>query len=202
MQKKHGIIVGVTILAIALIVTIVSSMIEKRNEGKSEKPSFSVTEENKGNTNTGDKDTLEGNKNGSEGVINKGNTNTSKPVETDNKGNIESDITNPNKNGYSIVEVPEDTVLNPTSVENEVMIVASKKVLLIDMEVGSNENKQMVYVLDMLSADSKKVSLYVNGVVYDDIKVGDALNIQYNKYVNKNGVEVPLVLQATKVANG
>lgn len=195
MQKKHGIIVGVTILIVALAITIISSMLNKKEkvEDMDKQPSLSVSQD-AGSTNSGEVKP----------------NNSSNKVEVNNEVNnvVEEDVTKPvegvNSNNAdvgsstSIFEVAEDIVSNPTEVLNEIMLVSSKKVLLLDLDVNSNTNKQMVYVIDMLSADGKKVSLYVNGVVYEDIKVGDTLNIHYNKYVNKNGVEIPLVLQATK----
>lgn len=202
MQKRHGIIVGVTILIVALAITMVSSMLKKKEGVKDKQPSLSVSQD-KGSTSDG------------------GNV---KPSTTDNSSNsnvtqsnggntvvLEEDVTKPGANTNSnnssnvgttgIFEVSEDVIANPTDVINEIMLVSSKKVMLLDLDVNSNANKQMVYVVDMLSADGKKVSLYVNGVVYDDLKVGDTLNIHYNKYVNKNGVEIPLVLQATKTTS-
>lgn len=201
MQKRHGIVVGVTILIVALAITMISSMLKKKEEVKDKQPPLSVSQDNGSTTNGGNvkPSNTNSSSNSSEEVSNKGGN----PVV------VEDDVTKPGANtnsnnssntsdNTSVFEVSEDIVANPTDVLNEIMLVSSKKVMLLDLDVNSNENKQMVYVIDMLSADGKKVSLYVNGVVYDDLKVGDTLNIHYNKYVNKNGVEIPLVLQATK----
>lgn len=198
MQKKHGIIVGVTILIVALSITLISSAIKQKG-GVEKQPPLAASEIDNSTTSNGDSvkpdkgsigsDTVQGSQNNSGG-------NTG--VDVTEPGVVTNNGTTTNIDNNSIFEVAEDIVLNPTSEVNEVMLVSSKKIMLIDMAVNSKDNKQMVYVIDMLTADSKKVSLYVNGVVYNDINVGDTLNIQYNKYVNKNGVEIPLVIQATK----
>ncbi len=198
-MKKSGIIVGVLLIGIALIVTMLTTKINKK--GEATKPPFSATQD-KGSTNNKN--------NGVSNNVQNNNVNTNNENNNvNNNSNINTDITNPNKpnnsvnnssNGnQSIIEVADDTIVNPTKVSNEIMVVRKKRTVLIDSAVNSNEGKQLVNVVDLYMGDNKPISLYVNRVVYDGLEVGDKLNIKYNLYVNNKGVEIPLVLEATKV---
>jgi hypothetical protein len=87
----------------------------------------------------------------------------------------------------------------PLSTRKELMIVAKKKIVLMDSNVTAKDNKQLVYAVDLLgNNNSTRLTLYLNGASYAGVGVGDRLQVEYSLYKNTAGVEFPVVINAEK----
>lgn len=95
-------------------------------------------------------------------------------------------------------EVDAEALGKPIITRQEVMVVSKKKVLILDSEYGKNTGKQLAYTAELLSGD-ETMSLFLNGVAYESVKIGDKLKVDYNIYKNDKGVEFPVIMNVATV---
>ncbi|MNV37154.1 hypothetical protein D3C71_1286630 [compost metagenome] len=103
-------------------------------------------------------------------------------------------------------EVDENSLGDPANTVKEVMVVAKKKVVLMDsnaFNVGEDynkEGKQLYYVVDVGAlSGTTKLSLYLNYSAYSSLNIGDKLSVTYKLYKNKSQIEFPLVISTEKL---
>lgn len=90
---------------------------------------------------------------------------------------------------------------DPSVVKKELMTVSNKKVVLLDGDAvqGSKTSKQLVYAIEVLGSGTVgTLSIYVNGLAYDGVEVGQKLQVEYAVYRNANGVSLPVVITVEK----
>jgi hypothetical protein len=96
-------------------------------------------------------------------------------------------------------ELDEVALGEPTTTREEIMVVAKKKVVLLDSNFGAKEGKQLVYTVDLLgNNNSTRLSLYLNKTAYDGVTIGDRLQVKYSVFSNDVGVQFPVVISAEK----
>lgn len=181
MFKKAGIVVGIIIFLLAGVIYWFVGNMEKQDAEGIKNPSASFVEKEKPVVET---------------EVEK--QEPQEPVQTENPQ------TQPNQDNQPIppvqvveqkqvfIEIDESALGNPIITRTEVMVVAKKKIVVMDSNYGQNDGKQMVYSLELLSGE-EKISFFLNGVAYDSINVGDKLKVDYNVYKNNNGVSFPII---------
>lgn len=194
-MKKAGIIVGVTIILLAVgIYWFVGSLNKDKKDAEGEnKPSASVI--------SGDKPQIEPHQENQQTEPtdtepvpqNQTNGSNNPAVNGVQDGNIEKVD---QKQVFS--EIDEQSLGNPVISRTEVLIVAKKKLLLLDTSYGTNEGKQLSYVIELIAGEGT-LMMPVNGVAYDLIKIGDKLKVDYSVYRNESGVEFPVIMNAVTI---
>lgn len=167
-MKKAGIVVGLTLILLAGVLFWVTSQIEKKEGRAGEKqssPAPSFIAESP-------KETREVNVKLSE----------------------DSGQDNRQESGKTFMEFVEEELGKPKASYTEIMVVSKKKVVLFDGSVGTKENKQLVYSVDLLGNNMNSFSLYLNKSAYDMLKVGDKLKVEYVIYENDVGTKFPAVI--------
>lgn len=106
-------------------------------------------------------------------------------------------------------EVPKQTsaisVIDPANLgdniseQDEIMLVSKKRLILLDEGYGTDTGKMLNYVVDMYSTDQLHLVLPVNAGVWENIAVGDQVQVNYKVYTNKSGVRFPVIVSATLV---
>lgn len=187
-KKKHGVVLGITIVVIALIIWWVATAIMNNNSSSSnsnKKPTTTQSSQTQSNNNTSKKPVAS-------------NTNTSKEEST-SKHNKDAETNNNNNNvseGSGVYQLIDQNSLGVANEKQEIVVVANKKLLLIDGQVGGSGEKQLQYVADVLTTNSDKLSLFLNESAYNSISVGSKLLVTYKVYTNDVGVEFPVVVDA------
>lgn len=182
MFKKAGIVVGVTIILLACgIFWFVNNMDKEGAEGN---PAPSVQEK----------------PNQQKVVTEQTNQSTQQPAnQTGSTGSNQQVQPQPSVEQKQVFSILDESELgNPFITRSEVMVVAKKKLVLMDSNFGEDTDKQLVYAVDLLYGD-KTMTLYLNGVAYKSLKVGDKLKVDYSIYKNDKGVEFPIINSVEQV---
>lgn len=95
-------------------------------------------------------------------------------------------------------ELEESDLGKPVISRTEVMVVSKKKVIVLDGDVATSESKQLVYAVDLLTGD-ETLSLYLNGVTFNELRVGDKLKVVYNVHKNDANVDFPVIMSVDRV---
>lgn len=188
-KKKHGVVLGITIVVIALIIWWVATAIMNNSSSNStKKPTTTQSSQTQSNNNNTSKKPVAS------------NTNTSKEEST-SKHNKDAETNNNNNNnnvseGSGVYQLIDQNSLGVANEKQEIVVVANKKLLLMDSQVGGSGEKQLQYVADVLTTNSDKLSLFLNESAYNSISVGSKLLVTYKVYTNDVGVEFPVVVDA------
>lgn len=97
--------------------------------------------------------------------------------------------------GSTFQDISSDSLGEPVTTKTEIMVVSAKRIQLMDGKYGTDEDKQLVYVADLLGG-KETYHLYLNGSAYKGVKVGDKLKVKYSIYKNASGVEFPVIINA------
>ena len=93
----------------------------------------------------------------------------------------------------SVIELS-DSVLKMEGLEKEdIVVISSKGLLLIDEAVGQKHGKSIAYVLNTLTDKNKPLKLYVTETVYNSYNTGDRLKVNYKVIKNDVGTEFTLI---------
>lgn len=195
---KNGIIVSVTILVIAFICLISSNVIANVNRKKAEKQlqmeqQVIVEQQEKENEVVGKESGEE-----EEEVDSKVKSTveptvkpTTEPTEkSSDKDKVSEEIKEVSNTFEVFAEKDLDTLSKGTSM-NEVMVIASKYVVLLSD--NKKDNKQLMYVIDLFTSSGDCLSYYVSQSVYNSVEIGDKLKVGYCVYKNSNKVEFPVI---------
>lgn len=166
-MKKAGVVVGLTLILLAGVLFWVTSQMEKDDRAgeKRSSPAPSFVVEEPKETKT-----------------------------VDVKPSADSSQDNRQESGKTFMEFAEEELGEPKATYTEIMVVSKKKVVLLDGSVGTKENKQLVYSVDLLGNNTNSFSLYLNKSAYDALKVGDKLKVEYLIYENDIGTKFPAVI--------
>lgn len=203
-MKKAGIVVGTTLIVLAVVIFWLSkSLGGSETGGEDSPPVSSVVETNQGDNLVGEQPTggAPSNSNGVEnsGVTTDGQQANPEPVVEPAHSDtpVDREPTPPSK---TFLELDESQLGEPSLTKTEIMVVADKRVVLLDGSVGTKENKQLVYSVGLLdSTNNTKFSLYLNKGAYDILSIGDKVKVEYLLYTNDIGTEFPAVITAEKV---
>lgn len=94
-------------------------------------------------------------------------------------------------------DVDPDSLGKAVSKHTEVMIVSKKKAVVLDGQYGKKENKQLVFVLELMYGN-ETMDFYLNGSAYQGINVGDKLKVDYEIHKNDVGVSFPVIMSVIK----
>lgn len=83
--------------------------------------------------------------------------------------------------------------------KNEIMVVARKKLVLLDGAVGTSGNKQLHFGVDLRTASDTVLTLFLSEEAFTGVIVGDRLNVVYKVYRNDVGTEFPVIVSVNKV---
>jgi lipopolysaccharide export system protein LptC len=181
MFKKAGIIVGIALIAVACIIYWLVGNKTKKGEGVNTPSPSSVSTPAPKVTSTSTQQT----------PIEPSKTPTVTPAQV-----AVSEIP---VGSQVFQELDEVSLGLPTITSEEIMVVAKKKVILLDSNYGAKEGKQLVYSADLLGNNNNtRLSLYLNKTAYDGIAIGDRLQVKYSVFSNNVGVQFPVVISAEK----
>lgn len=190
-MKKAGIVVGVTIIILAVaLYWVVGNMKKDRAEGttpSAQTLTNSKQTENKANTGGNKPDTTTQSNSVTTAPTQQSGNTTTTPVQP---------ITPVQKQVFK--ELDESELGNPITVRTEIMVVSSKKIILMDSNFGENNGKQLVYCVDLIYGDGT-LNFYLNGTTYQNLKVGDKLKVDYQVYKNNQGVSFPVIMSVDAV---
>lgn len=203
MAKKAGILVGLAVIALAISLWFIFG--DKKEEpmagGGNTSPASVVKEQPEsavketGQVTGGTKETSSNTQVApSEPVKVQPDTKTTKDATTTAQVNPPVE----KKAKQEFLKIDESDMGQSVISRSEVMVVAKKEVLVLDGDVGTKNSKQLAYTVQMLSG-SDRFSLFLNGDVYKQIKIGEKLKVDYNVYRNDKGVDFPVVMNATVV---
>lgn len=185
-KKKHGVVLGITIVVIALLIWWVATAIMNNNSNSnnsSKKPTTTQSSQTQSSNNNTSKKPVAS------------NTNTNKEEST-SKPNKDTETNNNVSEGSGVYKLIDQNSLGVASEKQEIVVVANKKLLLIDGQVGGTGEKQLQYVADVLTTNSDKLSLFLNESAYNSISVGSKLLVTYKVYTNDAGIDFPVVVDA------
>lgn len=175
-MKKAGIIIGILVILIAIILFGVSQIIEKKNIEKVNKlPDIEV--------NTGKNQ---------ENVSNETPSVTEKVVEVEKI--VEKTIS-------AVSTINKNTLDKAIIEKEEVVVIADKRLLLLDENYGEKHGKMLSYCFDVLTSDNTKLVLFMTAKSYDSYKIGDKLLVKYEIYKNINDVSFPVVLSVSAISD-
>lgn len=170
-MKKAGIIVGITIVILALVIYWIATAVRSDREagGIGDPPASFVSE-------------------------------GQQVVQTSGQPSSSTNNTGSNKNEEKVFMYFDDKSLgDPKDTKNEIMVVSKKKIVLMDAARGTREGKQLVYCVDLFGSDSEQISLYLNQTAYNSLDIGDKVRVKYLVYENNVGTKFPAVISAEKV---
>ena len=183
MYKKAGIITGVCIIIVGVLISVIANKYVS-NKDKNENQDNSVIQNSQVVSGDKIKDTTDDTKN--------------KDMDKENLSNNGSNF---DSNGTRVLEISESQILTEGRTTSDIMVITGKKVQLVDTEINSVD-KQLFYVLELLSKSSdNKLNLYVNGDVYNDVEIGDKLEVGYRVQVNDMGVNFKLIQSVRLLEN-
>lgn len=181
MFKKAGIVVGVTIILIAcLLYWWVGKMDDKKVEEVT--PTTEVTDIT--TVTPSDPNTK---------------TEVVEPLPVETQPTVVETPTLPveeQKQVFSILD--EGDLGEPLITRTEIMVVSKKKVVLMDSAFGTDGGKQLLYAVDLMYGEGL-MTLYLNGVVYTTLNVGDKLQVDYKVFKNDKGVSFPTITSVDTV---
>ena len=99
------------------------------------------------------------------------------------------------KKKTSVIEI--DNISNQGKEYEEIVVISSKKLLLIDEAVGEKEGKSLAFVFNVMTDSNRVLKLFVTETVYEQFKVGDKLKVNYKIITNDVGTEFPLIKRVT-----
>jgi hypothetical protein len=177
--KKAGIVVGVTIILIACSLYWWVGTMDKPKVGETTSPTEVVQKEPK--PVKPDKEVVPEKK--PEPTISA----VTQPTV------VEPLPTTPIEGQSQVFSILDDSDLGePLITRTEIMVVSNKKVVLMDSNYGTEKGKQLVYAVDLIYGEGL-LTLYLNGVMYESLTVGDKLKVQYDVFKNDSGVSFPTI---------
>lgn len=179
MFKRAGIVVGLSIIALACVIYWIGNNISDRGTS-------SNTVDNKPKE---QQTTIENEDKSLDPV--KVSENTTSKENNSKEVNGEDDSNSPLIS--SMARIDADRLGNPFRNETEVMVVSSKDLVAFEKE----NDGQLVYLVTLLG--KKKITLFLSSVGYKNLEVGDKVKVSYEVYKNSAGVEFPLLISAEKV---
>lgn len=208
MARKAGIIIGLLVVTLAISLWFIfgDSKPETRAGGGKTPPASVVKKQPQSSANTSEqvgttsstqveeKTEQVSDESSNEQIKSQPQTVTTKEVTTTSQVNPSAE----KKPKQEFLKIDEEGMGQSVISRSEVMVVAKKEVIVLDGAVGTKKSKQLVYAVQMLSG-SDRFSLFLNGVVYKQVNVGEKLKVDYDVYRNDNGVDFPVVMNATVV---
>lgn len=180
-MKKAGIIIGVLVIIVAVVLFGLSQVIEKKNAEKlTNVPNVKVTDNVK-------------QENKEEPKVTQTPVVVEKPVEKIVEKVVEKTIS-------EVSTINKSTLGAPYLEKEEIVVIAGKRLLLIDEKYDSKESKMLTYCFDVLTPDNAKLVLFMTEKSYDSYNVGDKLMVKYNVYKNVNDVLFPVVLSVSAIS--
>ena len=177
-MAKAGWIVGITFVILACVIYWFTSGYEKEGE---KTPSFSSEQ-------------------GSSVPVNNEPIEETPIEEPSSTDIVEVDIVEPIEEPQQVfMELDVSQIGEPVVRKTELMQVAEKNVVLLDGNAGGLDSKQMVYALKLSYGSGKTMSIFLNGVAYASLEVGDKLKVEYDLYSNDAGVTFPIIISADLV---
>lgn len=177
-MKRAGILVGGMIILLAIVLLVIGNMVEKRNVEKitNQNQTTEVVTEVLSTEQTTEQTT--------EVVVEVTTESTTEYVE---------------KETTKISEIDESSLKDLKVInKEEIAVISSKKLILLDTGVDSDIDKMLVYCFDLLTPGNLELNLYVTKTTYDSFNVGDKLTVNYDLYENNNGLNFPVINSATK----
>lgn len=180
-NKKAGIIVGAILIIISISIFYLTKNIDRKEnlQGKTIKNETKIKGSNINDVEN--KNNINKNKKNKENVINNEDINQSL-IQTS-----------------SIKEISNDILKYFNNPRTEIMIVSKKKLMLADLNKSEKDEKQILFVMELLNSNNEKISLYVNQNVYNTMEIGNKLNVTYNTYTNTNGIKIPFICEVLKI---
>jgi hypothetical protein len=184
--KKAGVVVGVTIILLAGILYWTAGNIKKGGAEGTKTPSAQISSSEALNGVT-------------EKKITAIKATPKEPVkETAPVQPVVQPVIQPVIQKHVFTELDESDLGSPIITRTEVMVVSSKKIILIDSNFGEKTDKQLVYCVDLLYGDGV-LSFYLNGSSYKSLTVGNKLKVDYEVYKNNNGVSFPVIVSVETI---
>ncbi|MDM9944017.1 hypothetical protein [Clostridioides difficile] len=180
-NKKAGIIVGAILIIISISIFYLTKNIDKKEnlQGKTIKNETKIKDSNIND------------------VKNKNNINKNKKSDENIMNN--EDINQSLIQTSSIKEISNDILKYFNNPQTEIMIVSKKKLMLADLNKSEKDEKQILFVMELLNSYNEKISLYVNQNIYNTMEIGNKLNVTYNTYINTNGIKIPFICEVVKI---
>ncbi|HFL3696562.1 TPA: hypothetical protein ACG3QY_001672 [Clostridioides difficile] len=180
-NKKAGIIVGAILIIISISIFYLTKNIDRKEnlQGKTIKNETKIKDSNIND------------------VKNKNNINKNKKSDENIMNN--EDINQSLIQTSSIKEISNDILKYFNNPQTEIMIVSKKKLMLADLNKSEKDEKQILFVMELLNSDNEKISLYVNQNIYNTMEIGNKLNVTYNTYINTNGIKIPFICEVVKI---
>ena len=74
----------------------------------------------------------------------------------------------------------------------EVMVVSSKKVVLLDP--ANLQDYQFVHACEFLTSSNHRLTYFISSSTYDSIEIGEQLQVTYKVYTNANKLDMPVIV--------
>lgn len=184
MNKKAGILVGMVFIILVLVLNWMfngNSETDTKAEGTKQPSAYSVNQDNT--------------------VKDEADKVPSTPVEEKPPTSVQQVETFDSTKGEKkkvFKEIEVSDLGKPVISRTEVMVVSKKKVIVLDGDAESSEGKQLVYAVDLLTGD-ETLSLYINGVTFEQLRVGDKLKVVYNVHKNDANVDFPVIMSVDRI---
>lgn len=178
-MKKAGLVIGIAVILLAVILFGVSQFIEKKNVEK-------INKQVETNQDIEQEPIVEN-------IPNNTVADEPKIIEKTIEKTVERTIS-----GVSTIN--KNTLGDVYLEKEEVVVIADKRLILIDESYGEKSGKMLSYCFDVLTTDNTKLILFMTAKAYDSYKIGDKLMVRYDIYKNVNDIKFPVVLSVSPIS--
>ena len=192
MYRKAGIIVGLILVGIALAVVMITNGVRmKASEEPPVDTSVEATESGDSNTSSSQTGTS------TQSDVSENNESSGETVTTQPTTPVVSTPVKEDRNIY--LEYNEGNLkdLKVSDEITEVMVVSSKKVVLLDPT--NSDSYQFVHACEFLTSSNLKLSYFISSSTYDSVEIGEQLRVTYKVYTNANDLDMPVIVKVDRL---
>lgn len=192
MYRKAGIIVGLILVGIALAVVMITNGVRmKASEEPPVDTSVEATESGDSNTSSSQTETS------TQSGVSENNESSGETVTTQPTTPVVSTPIKEDRNIY--LEYNEGNLkdLKVSDEITEVMVVSSKKVVLLDP--ANSDSYQFVHACEFLTSSNLKLSYFISSGTYDSVEIGEQLRVTYKVYTNAKGLDMPVIVKVDRL---
>ena len=191
MYRKAGIIVGLILVGIALAVVMITNGVRMK---ASEEPPVDTSVEA---TESGDSNTSSQTETSTQSGVSEDNESSGETVTTQPTTPVVSTPVKEDRNIY--LEYNEGNLkdLKVSDEITEVMVVSSKKVVLLDS--ANSDSYQFVHACEFLTSSNLKLSYFISSSTYDSVEIGEQLRVTYKVYTNANDLDMPVIVKVDRL---